>query len=142
MAKPEVQPAGYSGTPLVDKLGLKENFKIRIVNRPGYYFDLLPRLPKGIRILTDRKTKKDQVHYFVKESKELMRAIPALKDEIEQNGTIWISWPKKSSGVETDVTEDVVRKSALSNGLVDVKVCAIDEMWSGLKLVIPVKNRK
>jgi exosome complex RNA-binding protein Rrp4 len=78
----------------------------------------------------------------VKEERQLQRDILKLKDQIEQNGMIWISWPKKSSKVETDITEDLIRNLALKNGLVDIKVCAVDETWSGLKLVIPVKNRK
>ena len=78
----------------------------------------------------------------MKEERQLQRDILKLKDQIEQNGMIWISWPKKSSKVETDITEDLIRNLALKNGLVDIKVCAVDETWSGLKLVIPVKNRK
>lgn len=73
---------------------------------------------------------------------ELYKQLPALKNEIEKNGSIWISWPKKSSGVKTDVSEDLIRDFAIETGLVDIKVCAVDEVWSGLKLVIPVKNRK
>jgi hypothetical protein len=94
-----------------------------------------------IKITKDKKIKKDFIHYFVTKEKELVKDINDLKEQIVQNGMIWISWPKKSSKVETDITEDVIRNIALKNGLVDVKVCAVDEMWSGLKLVIPVKNR-
>ena len=133
--------AGYSGTPLAKKLGIKEGFKIRLVNPPEYYFDLLTDLPENISITKDTKTKKNFIHFFVKQLKDLQRDILSLKNEIEPNGIIWISWPKKASKVETDVTENSVRDIALSNGLVDIKVCAVDEIWSGLKLVIPVKNR-
>ena len=95
-----------------------------------------------IKIKKDKKAKKDFIHYFVTEEKDLIKEINNLKDQIVHNGIIWISWPKKSAKVETDVTEDVIRNLALKNGLVDVKVCAVDEVWSGLKLVIPLKDRK
>jgi len=136
-----MQPSGYSGTPLAKKLGIKEGFKIRLINPPEYYFDLFTDLPENISIFRDTKIKKNLIHCFVKEEKELHNNIPSLKNEIEPNGIIWISWPKKASKVATNVTEDVVRSLALANGLVDIKVCAVDEIWSGLKLVIPVKDR-
>jgi len=98
-------------------------------------------MPENIRILTDKKTKKNLIHYFTKQAKDLYKDISFLKSEIEANGMIWISWPKKASKVPTDITEDVVRELALTKGLVDIKVCAVDEIWSGLKLVIPVKDR-
>jgi len=133
--------AGYSGTPLAKKLGIKEGFKISVYNQPEYYFNLFTDFPVDVKLINN-KSKVDFVHYFVKEEKQLQKDISKLKDQIEQNGMIWISWPKKSSKVETDITEDVVRNIALKNGLVDIKVCAVDETWSGLKLVIPVKDRK
>jgi hypothetical protein len=135
-----MQPSGYSGTPLSKKLGIKEGFIISVFNQPEYYFDLFADLPQ-IKITKDKKAKKDFIHYFVTKEKDLVKDINNLKEQIVQNGMIWISWPKKSSKVETDITEDVIRNIALKNGLVDVKVCAVDEVWSGLKLVIPVKNR-
>lgn len=134
--------AGYSGTPLAKKLGIKEGLTIRLVNQPEYYFDLFTDFPQNVSILAGEKKKKNFIHYFVKEAKQLKKDIISLKNEIEQNGMIWISWPKKSSKVATDITEDIIRKLALENGLVDIKVCAVDEIWSGLKLVIPVKDRK
>jgi len=134
--------SGYSGTPLAKKLGIKEGFRISVFNQPDYYFQLFTDLPPAIRITKDPRRKKDLIHFFVKEEKKLLKDISSLKDQIVQNGMIWISWPKKTSGVETNVTEDLVRNIALKNGLVDIKVCAIDEVWSGLKLVIPVKDRK
>lgn len=133
--------AGYSGTPLAKKLGIKEGFKIALYHQPENYFELFTDLPTVIQV-SNNKTKVDFVHYFVKEEKQLLKEINKIKNQIEQNGMIWISWPKKSSKVETDITEDVVRTIALKNGLVDIKVCAVDETWSGLKLVIPVKDRK
>jgi hypothetical protein len=132
--------AGYSGTPLAKKLGIKEGFRIYLYNQPEYYFKLFTDLP-DVKIVSS-KSKVDFIHYFANEEKQLQKDIHKLKEQIEQNGMIWISWPKKSSKVETDITEDVVRNIALKNGLVDIKVCAVDETWSGLKLVIPVKDRK
>ena len=132
-----MKTTGYSGTPLTKKLGIKESFTLRIANPPDYYFDLLEDLPRNIDIRRERKTKKDFIHYFTTQAKELKKDLVSLIP----NGMIWISWPKKSSGVITDVTEDVVRQLALANGLVDIKVCAVDKVWSGLKLVIPVKDR-
>lgn len=132
--------SGYSGTPMAKKLGIKEGFRIAVMNAPDQYFKLFTDLPK-VRIIKDGKKKKDLIHYFVKEQKQLIRDILKLKEGIEQNGSIWISWPKKASKVQTDITEDTIRNLALQNGLVDVKVCAVDEVWSGLKLVIPLKER-
>ena len=136
-----MQPSGYSGTPLAKKLGIKEGFTVSIINQPDYYFNLFTDLPK-IKITEDKKLKKEFIHYFVTKEKDLVQDINNLKEQIVQNGMIWISWPKKSSKVETDITEDVIRNLALKNGLVDVKVCAMDEVWSGLKLVIPIKERR
>ncbi len=134
--------AGYSGTPLAKKLGIKEGSKVRLVNQPAYYLKLFTDLPEQVQFLTDKKSSKDLVHYFTKEKKNLLKDITALRNEIFPDGMIWISWPKKASKIATDITEDVIREIALSNGLVDVKVCAVDEIWSGLKLVVPVKDRK
>jgi len=135
-----MQTAGYSGTHLAKKLGIKEGFKISLYNQPEYYCNLFTDFPENVKVVN--KSKVDLIHYFVKKEKELQKDILKLKDQIEQNGMIWISWPKKSSKVETDITEDVIRNLALKNGLVDIKVCAVDETWSGLKLVIPIKDRK
>ena len=135
-----MQTSGYSGTPLAKKLGIKDGFILSVINQPGYYLQLFTDLPQ-IEIAKDTKVKKDVIHYFVTDESELLKEIKSLKEQIVQNGMIWISWPKKSAKVETDITEDVIRNIALKNGLVDVKVCAINEVWSGLKLVIPVKDR-
>jgi len=132
---------GYSGTPLAKKLGIKEGFKIRLVNPPAYYFDLFTDMPECISIVTDIETKKNFIHYFATMAKNLENDITLLKDEIEKDGIIWVSWYKKSSKIPSDITENFIRNLALSNGLVDIKVCAVDEVWSGLKLVIPVKDR-
>jgi hypothetical protein len=134
--------SGYSGTPLAKKLGIKEDSKVALFNEPVYYLDLFTDLPAGFKNEKNDPLKKDVIHYFTKDEKEISADLPRLKKNIQQNGMIWISWPKKTSGVATDLTEDRIRALALSNGLVDVKVCAVDETWSGLKLVIPVKDRK
>ncbi|MFW0717433.1 DUF3052 domain-containing protein [Pedobacter sp. N23S346] len=137
-----MKTSGYSGTPLAKKLGIKEGFKIRLIGQPYYYFGLFEDMPANVHLLDDKEPKKNLIHYFTKSADDLRRDIPLLKNEIFPNGIIWISWPKKASKVMTDMTEDVVRGLALHNGLVDIKVCAIDEIWSGLKLVIPLKDRK
>jgi hypothetical protein len=133
--------AGYSSTPLAKKLGIKNGFRIRLINEPGYYFNLFTDLPNDIKILTDKKLKKNFIHLFIKTLSEFEKYIYELKNEIEPDGIIWVSWYKKSAKIPTDVTEDKIRATALSIGLVDIKVCAVDEVWSGLKLVIPVKER-
>jgi hypothetical protein len=127
--------AGYSGTPLAKKLGIKPAAKLFTVAAPGHYDELLAPLPedvKRVRKIDDA----DVAHFFVtaraRLDKELRAAVPKMK----QAAAIWISWPKKSAKVETDITEDTIREVALPLGLVDIKVCAVDEIWSGLKLVI------
>ncbi len=136
-----MKATGYSGTPLAKKLGIKEGFKIRLVDQPDYYFNLFTDLPESLSILKDKKTKKNLIHYFTKSAAALHKDIVELRNEIEPNGMIWISWPKKASKIATDITEDTIRELALTKGLVDIKVCAVDEVWSALKLVIPVKDR-
>ena len=135
-------PSGYSGTLLAKKLGIKDRFKIRLVNEPVYYFDLFTDFPEHVEILTNKKNAKNLVHYFTKKATDLHRDIQSLRREIFPSGILWISWPKKASKIATEITENLIREIALANGLVDTKVCAIDEIWSGLKLVIPVKERQ
>jgi len=135
------KPSGYSGTPLVKKLGFKPGFIIELLNEPIYYLDLLAEIPASVRFIKNDGIIKDIIHFFTKQENELFKVLPLLKQEINLNGMIWVSWPKKASKVVTDVTEDTIRNYAISIGLVDVKVCAVDETWSGLKLVIPVKDR-
>lgn len=134
--------AGYSGTPLGKKLGLKEGFRIKIVNPPTYYFELFTDLPVGLVQSENQNELKDFVHFFTKEKSELERLLPRLAKEIKQKGMIWVSWPKKAAKINTDVDSNIVRSFGLSIGLVDIKVCAVDATWSGLKFVIPVKDRK
>jgi len=133
--------SGYSGTPLAKKLGIKTGFNVMLINPPDYYFDLFTDLPDRIIINPDN-VQKDLIHFFVKQKEEFFSKLPLLKEQIKPNGLIWVSWPKKSSRVVTEITEDTIRNYALKIGLVDVKVCAVDEIWSGLKLVIPVKDRQ
>ena len=137
-----MKTAGYSGTPLAKKLGIKSGFKIKTVNQPDNYFNLFPDLPSDLTEISDRKVKKDFIHYFAVNASQLKKDIKQLREEIEENGMIWISWPKKSAKTETDLDGNVVREIGLESGLVDIKVCAVDETWSGLKFVKRVKNRK
>jgi hypothetical protein len=132
---------GYSGTPLAKKLGIKNGLIIKIVNQPEGYFDLFGDLPSDLQIIEDNEKPKDFIHYFSKDVSQLEQDIESLKNQLEQNGMIWISWPKKSSKVKTDLNGNIVREIGLQNGLVDIKVCAVNEIWSGLKFVIPVKDR-
>lgn len=128
--------AGYSGTPLAKKLGLKTGFNARVVNPPEGYFDWLEPQPDGIDWVTTWQADLDFVHIFSKQRSEHESTLKTAMERIQRNGMIWLSWPKKASKVPTDMTENVVREIALPLGLVDVKVCAVNEIWSGLKLVI------
>jgi hypothetical protein len=134
--------AGYSKTPLADKLGIKSGFQMAVVNPPENYFKILGPLPETIRILKKPSGGMDFIQFFTRSRSEYEKKLTGLKELLVSNGMIWVSWPKAASKVPTDVTEKVVRDFALKAGLVDIKVCAVDETWSGLKLVIPVKDRK
>ncbi|HTD42436.1 MAG TPA: hypothetical protein VK671_17525 [Mucilaginibacter sp.] len=135
------QTAGYSGTPLAKKLGIKEGFQIDLINAPEYYLCLFTDLPANLYFENKKDAKIDFIHFFTKSRDEYKTILPNLKNRIKPNGIIWVSWPKKASKVPTDITENIIRNFALQTGLVDIKVCAVDETWSGLKLVIPVKDR-
>ena len=139
---------GYSGTPLVKKLGIKEGFAILAVNAPEHYPSLVDPLPKGseitnveLRSVDKAKSDVDIIHFFTNTRNDLFRMLPLLTKLIKQGGSIWVSWYKKAAKVPTEITEDIVREACLPIGLVDVKVCAVDEKWSGLKLVIRKENR-
>ncbi len=134
--------SGYSGTPLAKKLEIKEGFNIVIHNAPENYETLLAPLPDDVHLSTNTSKDFQMVHIFTQSRGELENQLPSYTESIHRDGMIWVSWPKNSSKVPTDITEDVVRAVALPLGLVDVKVCAIDEIWSGLKLVIRKENRK
>jgi hypothetical protein len=128
--------AGYSGTPLVKKLGFKAGMKVVVLNGPEGFDGTLGELPEGVVVARRLGGSKDMVICFVTERAVLARRLDGLRKAIAPDGTVWVAWPKKASGVLTDVTEDVIREVVLPTGLVDVKVCAIDATWSGLKLVI------
>ncbi|WP_295718582.1 DUF3052 family protein [Mucilaginibacter sp.] len=133
--------AGYSGTPLAKKLGIKPGAKLMLINAPDNYLQLLIDLPADVYFVGGGDVKKDVIHFFTKQQDEFLTMLPQLMKQIKPEGMIWVSWPKKASKVVTDITEDIIRNFALEIGLVDIKVCAVDETWSGLKLVIPVKDR-
>lgn len=133
--------AGYSGTPLVKKLGIKSGMRMHTMEAPKNYAQLLGDLPEDVQQLKTLKGNADFVHIFSKRMDELAEKFIRAKALLEKDGMIWISWPKKSSKVETDITEDRIRELVLKGGMVDVKVCAIDEIWSGLKIVYRLKDR-
>ncbi len=136
-----MQIAGYSGTPLVNKLGIKPGHLLYLKNPPANYQSLIAPIPEGVIIAKRLRPNLDMVHFFTDSKKQLMSGIRLLKTKIKQDGMIWVSWPKKSSGVPTDITEDTIREVILPMGLVDIKVCAVDDVWSALKLVIRKENR-
>jgi hypothetical protein len=134
--------AGYSGTPLAKKLGIKEGMRLAALNAPKGYTSWLDGLPRGAKVVSEVAKDAAAVHIFATERLKLERALLRLRSTIDQAGFVWVSWPKKSSGVATDITEDVIREVALPMGFVDVKVCAVTETWSGLKLVIRKTERR
>lgn len=134
--------AGYSKRSLVDKLGIKEGHRVAILDAPADYVEILGELPTQVKPARELRGEKDFLQFFTKSRPELERKFLVLKASLAQNGMVWISWPKGSSGVPTDLNENLVREIGLSHGLVDVKVCAIDETWSGLKFVYRTKDRK
>lgn len=133
--------AGYSGTPLGKKLGLKENFRCVAVEAPDKYFDWISPLPADVKFMRTGKDL-DFVHIFVKDLKTFSRQFVAWKKLLKKDGMMWISWPKRSAKVPTDLDENIIREFGLKNGLVDVKVCAVDDTWSGLKFVYRLTDRK
>ena len=133
--------AGYSGTPLIKKLGIKPGANVVVVNEPANYRKLLGKLPQGAHLTNRLIADLDFVHFFTTRRSELQKQLKLLRTKLSDSGTLWVSWPKKSAGVPTDVTEDIIRDVALPLGLVDTKVCAVDEIWSGLKLMIRRENR-
>jgi len=132
--------AGYSGTPLVKKIGIKENFNAAILNAPPGLVKTLD-LPEGVRVNSRSQQALDLVWLFVKTRRELETKFLVCAAKLAPAGIFWISWPKKASGVATDLNENVVREIGLARGMVDVKVCAVDEVWSGLKFVFRLQDR-
>lgn len=132
-----MESVGYSKTPLVKKLGLKDGQSVLFVNQPSNYFDLLQILPE----VKEAQYELDFIHLFVHSSAELINHLASLKPELKKTGMLWVSWPKKSSGVPSDLSDGVVREAGLKAGLVDTKVCAVDEIWSGLKFMYRISDR-
>lgn len=135
--------AGYSQTPLVKKLGLKSGQRALLVNAPKDFLRELEPLPPNIDFVTGRgNSRLDFILFFVDSAKVFRKELPRLKQRLADNGMLWVAWPKKSSGLQTDLFFDVVQQTGLQIGLVDVKICAVDEIWSGLKFVYRLRDRK
>jgi hypothetical protein len=129
-------PAGYSGTPLAKKLGIVADARVVAKYAPNNYVQLLEPLPPGVIFQATLSEGTDLVHVFVAQKSALMKELIGLRRTLRSDGVVWVSWPKKASKVPTDITEDTIREIALPLGFVDIKVCAVSEIWSGLKLVI------
>ena len=129
-----MKQAGYSGTPLLKKLGVKEGSRVAVIKAPAGFVSSLPELPFGATLTQRGNAKADVVVWFIKSSADLAGIASAIQRMPDGGGMLWAAWPKKASGVVTDLTEDVIRAAALRAGLVDTKVCAIDDTWSGLRL--------
>ena len=127
---------GYSGTPLARKLGIAAGSRVVVVNEPAGYRDWLAPLPEGVRFEAKVTAAVDVVHVFTDQRAELKRQLDSCRTRIAPAAALWVSWPKKASKVPTDITEDTIRELGLPIGFVDVKVCAVSDVWSGLKLVI------
>ena len=134
--------AGYSGKPLFEKLGIKPKQRLYVKNPPDDYHNLIAPMYDKVCLLTRATNNIDLAHVFTTKAKELAQNLSLLIHKINPDGMIWVSWPKKSSKVATDITEDTIREICLPMGLVDVKVCAVDDIWSGLKLVIRKELRR
>ena len=133
--------AGYSGTPLAKKLGIKEGSRIALVNAPKDFQSELGELPDGVKFLKPSTKSLDLILFFVLSERILARDFAKLANRLTSNGMIWIAWPKRSSGVSTDLSFERVQRIGLDAGLVDVKICAVDETWSGLKFVYRLNDR-
>lgn len=134
--------AGYSGTSLIKKLGIKPGLSIRVVNEPANYWEWISPLPEKIKVISRaKKESADFIHLFTKERAKFEKEFLKLKAELKKEGMLWVSWPKKSSKVASDLDENIIRNYGLAKGLVDVKVCAVDEVWSGLKFMYRIKDR-
>ncbi len=134
--------AGYSGTPLPQKLGIKPGFALCVRGAPREYAGIVAPMPDGVHVAAKVTGRTDLVHIFATARSKVATELAAARKSLRDDAMIWVSWPKKSSGVSTDITEDTVRAVAFPLGLVDIKVCAVDETWSGLKLVVRKENRK
>ena len=128
--------AGYSGTPLVKKLGIQPGMTVQVIDAPSPYERIVEHLPADLRFVAHATAATQFVHLFCTDAAKLKRALSTLREQLTGTAVVWVSWPKKSSGVISDVDENAVRRIALPLGWVDVKVCAVDATWSGLKLVV------
>lgn len=128
--------AGYSGNPLVAKLGIKEGARVHAVGAPPEYTKLISPLPEGVMINARLTNDTDLVHLFATKKTQLMKKLKTYRGRLKPTAAVWVSWPKKSAKMPTDITEDTIREIALPLGFVDIKVCAVTEVWSGLKLVV------
>lgn len=133
--------SGYSGTPLAKKLGIKPGSTVTEINPPPHYRELLTPLPEGVVFRATASARTDLVHLFVTERRELTKRLTAFRTVLRPDTPVWVSWPKKASKVPTEITEDVIREVALPMDWVDIKVCAVDATWSGLKLVVRKTRR-
>ena len=133
--------AGYSSTPLARKLGIKEGFHVGLVNSPKGFRKELTDLPARVKFSTENISKVDLILLFLDSEQMLKKEFPKMMKKIPADGTLWVAWPKKSSGIDTDLSFDNVQKFGLASGLVDVKICAVNETWSGLKFVYRLKDR-
>jgi hypothetical protein len=131
-----LEVTGYSGTPLAKKLGIKEGSSVVAVGAPKGYRALLEPVPAAVRFASKADKTTDIVHVFGTKKSELASALASYREKLQPSAAVWVSWPKKLAKVPTDITEDVVRELALPLGFVDVKVCAVDDVWSALKLVV------
>jgi hypothetical protein len=129
-------PVGYSGTPLARKLGIGAGANVAIINKPVEYDSVLGELPAGVRLDPQVGKSTNLVHLFATERQTLVKQLNLLRARLGDTTPVWVSWPKKSAKVPTDITEDTIREVALPLGYVDIKVCAVSEVWSGLKLVV------
>jgi hypothetical protein len=135
-AKRTINMAGYSATPLVKKLGIKSGIKLYLVDAPVDYFEKVDPLPGKVTVVSRLTAGIDMAHLFSTDATHLEKVVKKVLPKLMPDGVIWVSWPKQASKVKTNITEDTIREIALPLGLVDIKVCAVDEVWSGLKLVI------
>lgn len=136
-----MNPAGYSGTPLAKKLGIKENYNCYFEQIPEYYFNLFDSMPDIEVMEVPKQEGLDFAHAFYMSQDEMKASFPKIKDYLKKTGMVWISWPKKAAKLDSDLDSNIVRKYGLNIGLVDTKVAAIDETWSGLKFMYRIKDR-
>jgi hypothetical protein len=139
--KGEEDMAGYSGTPLIKKLGIKESFRVALVNSPKGFKKELGSLPDKAKYASPMADALDLILLFVNSEAELQKSFVTLSASLVANGMLWVAWPKKSSGVATDLSFTNVQRIGLDAGLVDVKICAVNDVWSGLKFVYRLKDR-